>query len=258
MKKTTIFIIIAMSFSVGGMAGCKGQIKKGKASENKPKITHNVKKADYLFGKVKETMDSGGYTYILLEYKGKATWVAVPAMKVTVGQELMLRPGQVMKNFHSNSLNRTFETIIFSQGPLSPSNPHETGAAQEVAIKAHSTGLRMDKKDVKIEPAKGKGAITVKYAYEKAKELSGKQVVLNCVAVKVSKNILGKNWIHCQDGTGTRDGNNYDITVTTKAAPKVGEKLSVRGILHKDRDIGAGYFYPVLIEEANVTVLDGK
>ncbi len=258
MKKSTISIIIVMTFWVGGMTGCKGQMEKGNGSAKETEVTHNVKKANYLFGKVKETMDSGGYTYILLEYKGKTTWVAVPGMKVTVGQELMLRPGQVMKNFHSNSLNRTFETIIFSQGPLSPSNPHETEAAQKVAIKAHSTGLRINKKDVKIEPAKGDRAITVQHAYEKAKELSGKQVVLNCVAVKVSKNILGKNWVHCQDGTGTTDGNNYDITVTTKAAPKVGAKLSVRGTLRKDRDIGAGYFYPVLIEDANVTVLDGK
>ena len=69
-------------------------------------------------GKVVETMDSGGYTYIRLESGGKKVWAAVPTMKVTVGQELKLLPGQEMSNFKSKSLNRTFDSVIFSGGAL--------------------------------------------------------------------------------------------------------------------------------------------
>jgi len=68
-------------------------------------------------GKVVETMNSGGYTYVNLEKDGKKTWVAVPAMKVSVGQELELMNGMEMKDFPSKSLNRTFDSIIFSGGP---------------------------------------------------------------------------------------------------------------------------------------------
>ena len=39
-----------------------------------------------LSGKVVETMNSGGYTYVSLESNGKKTWVAVPATAVKVGQ----------------------------------------------------------------------------------------------------------------------------------------------------------------------------
>jgi hypothetical protein len=67
-------------------------------------------------GKIAETMDSGGYTYILLEADGKAIWAAIPNTKVTVGDEIKLQPGMVMHNFTSNSINRTFESIIFSSG----------------------------------------------------------------------------------------------------------------------------------------------
>ena len=75
-------------------------------------------KGSTLSGKVVETMNSGGYTYINLEKDGTKKWVAVPTMQVSVGQELELRNGAVMTNFTSKTLNRTFDSIIFSAGPV--------------------------------------------------------------------------------------------------------------------------------------------
>jgi starvation-inducible outer membrane lipoprotein len=69
-------------------------------------------------GKVVETLDSGGYTYLCLESGGKKIWAAVPTMNASIGQELILQPGQEMFNFKSKSLNRTFDSVIFSAGPL--------------------------------------------------------------------------------------------------------------------------------------------
>lgn len=71
-----------------------------------------------LSGKVVETRDAGGYTYINLEKDGKQTWAAVPVMKVTVGEQLELQPGAVMTNFTSKSMNKTFESVVFSGGPV--------------------------------------------------------------------------------------------------------------------------------------------
>jgi len=73
--------------------------------------------AENLSGKVMETMDAGGYTYINLEKNGKQTWVAVPTMKVSVGEEMELQPGAVMTNFTSKSMNKTFDSVVFSGGP---------------------------------------------------------------------------------------------------------------------------------------------
>jgi hypothetical protein len=69
-----------------------------------------------LDGKVIETFDGGGYTYICLEKDGKKTWAAVPATKVTLGDQLELQPGMSIPNFKSKAINRTFDTIIFSSG----------------------------------------------------------------------------------------------------------------------------------------------
>ncbi|WP_143424209.1 hypothetical protein [Geoanaerobacter pelophilus] len=70
-------------------------------------------------GKVVETMNAGGYTYVLLEQKGgEKIWAAVPAMETKVGDELTLPPGNTMTAFTSKSLNRTFEKIIFTGPPV--------------------------------------------------------------------------------------------------------------------------------------------
>lgn len=71
-----------------------------------------------LSGKVAETMNSGGYTYVLLEKAGEKTWIAAPQMKVTKGQTMSFKPGAEMENFTSKTLNRTFKKIIFSPGPV--------------------------------------------------------------------------------------------------------------------------------------------
>ncbi len=89
--------------------------------------THNSPQAaspqamskDPLVGTVAETMNSGGYTYILLQTKAKMFWVAIAESTVTVGEEVVLASGMEMIEFHSKSLDRTFDTIIFSEGMIS-------------------------------------------------------------------------------------------------------------------------------------------
>lgn len=67
-------------------------------------------------GKVLETMNAGGYTYVLIAGSDKNVWGAVPSTEVAVGQEVELLPGQTMTNFNSKSLNKTFDSVIFSTG----------------------------------------------------------------------------------------------------------------------------------------------
>ena len=67
-------------------------------------------------GTVVQTMNSGGYTYVLLDKGGDETWAAMPETEITVGEEVTLAPGAPMNNFNSRTLNRTFETIYFTSG----------------------------------------------------------------------------------------------------------------------------------------------
>jgi hypothetical protein len=69
-------------------------------------------------GKVVETMNSGGYTYVCLEKSNKKIWVAIPQTMVKKGQTMSLYPGVEMTNFESKTLKRKFDKIIFSAGPV--------------------------------------------------------------------------------------------------------------------------------------------
>ena len=80
--------------------------------------TETIKETSALSGKVVETMDSGRYTYVCLEKNDKKLWLAVPQMKVVIGQNMSFKPGIEMVNFESKTLNRKFDKIIFSQGPI--------------------------------------------------------------------------------------------------------------------------------------------
>jgi hypothetical protein len=105
---------------------------------------------------------------------------------------------------------------------------------------------------VKVDRAKGANAYTVSETYEKAGTLDKKSVVVRGKVVKVSVGIMGKNWVHLQDGSGDTGKRTNDLVVTTQDAPKVGDVVTAKGTLHKDKDFGAGYKYRVIVEEATV------
>jgi hypothetical protein len=121
MKRSKLmFAVCVLSFVI--VSGCNSTKKDAPApaSQAQPPQAQTAANAGQaepaLSGKVAETMNSGGYTYVLLENNGKKTWVAIPATAVKVGQEVTCQPGMEMKNFTSKTMNRTFESIIFSGG----------------------------------------------------------------------------------------------------------------------------------------------
>ena len=77
--------------------------------------------------------------------------------------------------------------------------------------------------------------------------------ILRGKVVKFSPEIMGKNWIHLRDGSGTAAAKNNDLVLTTKDQAKIGAVVTVKGILRTDKDFGHGYAYEVIIEDASVS-----
>lgn len=118
MKRLKLAFVVSVVFLVS-IIGCNANKKDASAAAPREQTVVSAAQADgSLSGKVAETMNSGGYTYVSLEKNGKKTWVAVPQTTVKVGQELTCQPGMEMKNFTSKTLKRTFDSIIFSGGVL--------------------------------------------------------------------------------------------------------------------------------------------
>lgn len=100
---------------------------------------------------------------------------------------------------------------------------------------------------------KAEGGKTVAEIYAEGDQLAGTQVTVRGKVVKANPDIMDKNWLHVRDGSGGEGTN--DLTVTTSAAtPAIGATVVVSGTLAVNKDFGMGYVYPVVLEDAEVTV----
>jgi hypothetical protein len=92
---------------------------------------------------------------------------------------------------------------------------------------------------------------TVAALYQEKAQLSGQQVQVHGKVVKVNNGIMHRNFLHVQDGTGGKGTN--QLTVTSQDTANVGDEVVVTGTLTVDRDFGAGYTYPIILEKATVS-----
>jgi hypothetical protein len=99
---------------------------------------------------------------------------------------------------------------------------------------------------------KADGGQTIAEVYANKKSLQAKAVRVRGKVVKYNSEIMGKNWVHLMDGTGTAGAN--DLTITTADTAKVGDTVLVNGTLALDKDFGYSYKYGVMVENAKVTV----
>ena len=68
------------------------------------------------------------------------------------------------------------------------------------------------------------------------------------MVIKVNANIMGKNWITLQDGTGAAP--NDKLIATSSEMVTVGEIVTAKGVIRNDVDLGYGYHYAALLEDA--------
>jgi ABC-2 type transport system permease protein len=235
-------------------------------------------------GKITATMDSGGYTYVEFEENGKKVWAAGPVTKVAVGDMIELTGAMPMQDFTSKTLKKTFAVIYFAgsinkvdsvvkddlvvadvagaraSDPVGAAGglpkghvpvPIKDIPAKAVAVKAGSV-------------VKAEGGQTVAECYAQKKALNGKSVKVRGRVVKFTAEIMGKNWLHIQDGTGDPVGaanpvgaavaGANDLTVTTSQTAAVGDLVLITGTLAADKDFGSGYAYSVIVENAALKV----
>ena len=96
--------------------------------------------------------------------------------------------------------------------------------------------------------------VTVAALYKDKATLAGKTISVQGKVVKVNNGIMGRNWVHVQDATGDAKGGNNILIVTSKQTAKVGDQVTISGVVAINRDFGSGYSYPLLVENATVTV----
>lgn len=250
----TIFCIAMLSLSL--LAGCGGDKPAPKSevvkpsAQTAPAVPQSVPGKS---GKVLETMDTAGYTYVHVDTGKEKFWAAAPQFAAKVGDDVVVPEGMPMPDYHSKTLDRTFAMVYFVPSILVAGAENLAGDMPAAHPPMHGGKTVVKTTDVDlsgITPAEG--GQTVADLFAGKADLAGKPVKVRGKVVKFSPAIMGKNWIHLQDGSGAAGTN--DLTVTTSAIVKKGDTVTISGILVIDKDFGYGYAYDVIIEDADVTV----
>jgi hypothetical protein len=201
-----------------------------------------------------ETISAGQYIYLKLDEQGEETWLATLQMPVSPGDEVEYLGGDIMQDFHSKTLDRTFDSIRFVTRIHVPGrdNASADSAMPDDKYHQHTEGKNISV----VAPKKGDiaraaGGKTIEELLVAGEGLTGEKVALRAVVMKVSNNILGKNWITLQDGTGVAPDDK--LIVTTSETVEAGTKVMVEGVVRTNVDLGAGYQYKVLLEDARFT-----
>jgi hypothetical protein len=199
-------------------------------------------------GDVVETMDASTYTYLRVKTAKGDIWVATGKTPVKVGEKVTVALESEMRNFHSPSLNRDFPLIYFVTQIGRDGQP----VPPAMAVGHGMSGAASQAPAVVKAMAPPAGGSSVADLWARRAALVGKTVTINGTVVKFNGGILGRNWLHVQDGSGKADDGTNDVCVTSDAVAKVGDVVTVTGKVAVDKDFGSGYAYKLMLEDAKI------
>ncbi len=189
--------------------------------------------------KVLEQMDTDRYTYLRVsEADGREYWIATAKAVFEVGGEYHYHEGIYKTDYYSTFFDKTFEEIYLV------SKIH--GVNESSTIDVVETTPRQDVNAT--EDVIREGSIRIAKLVNDASSFNGQTIQVSGKVIKVNPMIMGRNWIHLQDGSM----NSYDFVVTTNEAIPVGHTVTLKGVLKTDQDFGSGYSYDVIVEDAEL------
>ncbi len=225
MLKTINYLIIVTSLL---LVSC------GKDEEPQPQTgSHKVT--------VKSTQNASNYSYLLVEENDQEYWIAVPQMEIKPGEQLIFTKSLEMLNFQSPTLNKTFDKILFVEDAVKPSSVQNIPSP-------HSQVKSAGKQNIKVTPLDN--GITIEKIYADKGKLEGKTILIKGVVTRFNENIMDRNWIHIQDGTGSAE--DYDLVITTPDSVAVGKEIVLEGKVVLNQDFGYGYSYSVMLENGKI------
>lgn len=258
MRRLSAVLLVAVA-----VAGCKKSEPPAAAPQQAaaPGAEAGAPQGTTLKGKVLERLDAPPYSYLKLSVGKEEMWAAVPKAETEKGKEVTVVNAMPMNGFESKTLNRKFDVVFFGTlegaapagGEAKPAPSMDPSPSNMAAQHANvGKGPAADVGDVKVDKASGADARTVAEVYAQKGQLKDKQVTIRGKVVKYNAGIMGKNWLHIRDGSGKADKDN-DLTVTSQDVAKVGDVVVVKGAVRIDKDFGAGYAYPVIVEDAKLS-----
>ncbi len=216
------------------------------AAATAPRAHEAIPKPGQIHGKVIETIEAAGYTYVHVDTGSQKLWAAGPSTAFKKGDMIAFDSGMPMKNFHSKSLKRDFNLLYFVDAFITDSGT----AAKTSTTQPHSSLGDHTQATPVANIRKAKGGQSIADILAKKDSLANKPVKIRGKVVKFTASVLGRNWIHIKDSS-----TGVDLTVTSKkGTANKNDIVLIEGTLGLNKDFGYGYVYDVIIEDAKVTV----
>ena len=195
---------------------------------------------------VQKSEPAGSYTYLSVQDGDESYWIAVAGKGFEKGETIYFKSFVEMNDFKSKELDRTFESILF----VDQFSREPDGLDKAVPSGAETSNPRKNRMDVLIDSIKiapAPGGISIEELYGNAEKYKDKEVVVRGQIIKINRDIMDRNWVHIMDGTRV---DRSDLTFTTTEDFQMGDTITIRGKVALDKDFGAGYVYPLIVEEA--------
>ena len=185
-----------------------------------------------------ETIPTQKYSYLKVKEGEKEFWIATLKGDFTIGDQYHYTGGLLKQNFKSEVHNRVFEELYLVSNivPLNHGNQDE------------SSTVAWSEADENTENIEVAGSMRIADLVAKATDFEGKTVQISGKVTKVNTGIMGRNWIHLQDGSK----NDYDLVLTADEAVPVGHIVTYKATVAVNKDFGAGYSYALILENGEL------
>ncbi len=198
-----------------------------------------------------EALDGGTYTYVRLKEGNTEFWGAITARPLESDKKYFYRGSLWMRDFKSEALDRTFDSILFIEyfgeesmaESMQMTSPHGGTTAEDHTKTDQEAGLTIRHLE---------GEITLAELFANKNDYNGKQVTVRGDVVKILRDIMNRNWVHIQDGTSHEGMYDLTITLNDDFNFEPHDVVGFTGTITIDKDFGSGYFYPVIMEGAVV------
>jgi len=190
---------------------------------------------------VEEVLDTDKYSYLFVSENGNKFWIAIPRKEIVIGGTYHYQGGLLKRNFESKEYNRVFETIYLV------SDVDQQSVNSSLSSVPDAAG-HVKTKQVPVNIVPVEGSVRLSNLFSNRAKYQGKVVMVTGKCVKVNPMIMGRNWVHIQDGSG----NGLDLTITTAEHVHVDDVVSFEGLIALNKDFGAGYQYDIIMEQATL------
>lgn len=178
---------------------------------------------------VQQVVDGADQQLLRVAQGDLETWVQVPDAGAAVG-----------------------DYVLLSQGtPRYDVDLPEVGNVDVIVDIDHVAVVDAETANRVVASAAPSDAVSIGTVYAELDQRADQTVVVHGTVVKAT-NAVGWVWVHVQDGSGDPALGSHDLTIQTQDAVVRGQRVSFQGTLRADVDLGFGYHYDALVEDARL------